>query len=100
MNPVPMKLVTIIAEAVLEEQLLRELRELGARGYTLTEAEGEGTRGVHASDWEGKNLKIELLVGAEVADRIIDFVAERYFRHYAVVAYTYDVQVVRGEKYR
>lgn len=100
MRTVPLKLITVIAEAVLEDHLLREFRKLGARGYSLSEVRGEGTRGVHAIDWEGRNLKIEMLVSAEVADRILEHVADTYFEHYAVVAYVQDVEVVRGEKYR
>ena len=99
MRTVPLKEVTIIAEALLEDRLLREIRELGAHGYTVGEARGEGSRGVRASEWEGKNVRIETLVSAEVADRILQHVTENYFDHYAVVAYLSDVQVVRGEKY-
>jgi nitrogen regulatory protein P-II 2 len=99
MKTVPLKLLTVIAEAVLEDHLIRELRGLGARGYSRSEVSGEGTRGVHASDWEGRNVKIEMLVGPEVADRILEHVAGSYFEHYAVVAYVQDVQVVRREKY-
>ena len=99
MKTVPLKLLTVIAEAVLEDHLLREVRALGARGYSRSEVSGEGTRGVHASDWEGRNVKIEMLVGPEVADRILEHVAGSYFEHYAVVAYVQVVLVVRGEKY-
>jgi nitrogen regulatory protein P-II 2 len=99
MNTSRLKKVTIIAEAVLEDRLLREVRELGSRGYTLTEVRGEGSRGVRASEWEGKNVQIEVLVGEAVADAILDHLAEHYFEHYAVVAYVVDVAVVRGERY-
>ncbi len=99
MRTVPLKRVTIIAEAVLEERLLADLRELGARGYTITEARGEGTRGVRASEWEGKSVKLETLVSAEVAERLLERLAERYFEHYAVVSYVETVEVVRGSKY-
>jgi len=94
-----LKLVTIIAEAVLEDRLLRELRGLGARGYTIGEVRGEGTRGIHASDWEGPSLRIETLVGPDVAAKILAHLAARYFADYAVVAYAADVEVVRGAKY-
>lgn len=96
----PMKLVTIVAEAVLEERLLTEVRELGASGYTLTRVQGEGSRGVRAGDFEGRNLKIETLVSPAVAESILDHLARRYFPHYAVVAYAATVEVVRGEKYQ
>jgi nitrogen regulatory protein PII len=99
MNTTKLRKVTIISEAVLEDRLLREVRELGSRGYTLTAVSGEGSRGVRASEWEGKNVQIEVLVSAEVADRLLDHLAANYFEHYAVVAYVVEVEVVRGERY-
>jgi len=60
---------------------------------------GEGSRGVRASEWEGKNIQLELLVSSDVADRILDHLAAEYFEHYAVVAYVSVVEVVRGDRY-
>ena len=99
MKLVPLKLVTIVAEALLEDRLLRELKVCGARGYTISAVRGEGSRGVRASEWEGQNLKIETLVSADVAERILARLAEAYFTDYAVVAYLENVEVVRGDKY-
>jgi nitrogen regulatory protein P-II 2 len=96
---VPLKLVTIIAEGLLRDRLIQELRDMGATGYTLTEVKGEGSRGVRASDFAGRNVRMELIVPAQLADRILDHLAEHYFPHYAVVVYTSDVDVVRGDKY-
>jgi nitrogen regulatory protein P-II 2 len=99
MNTVPLKSVTIVAEAVLEDRLLRQIHELGARGHTLSEVRGEGSRGVRASEWVGKNIKVQTIVSAEVADRILSLLAAEYFPHYAVIAYVETVEVVRGDKY-
>jgi nitrogen regulatory protein PII len=96
---VTLKRVTVIAEAVLEERLIRELKELGAKGYTVSQVRGEGSRGVRASDFEGQNIRLESIVSPEVAERILAQLAERYFTHYAVIAYVDTVEVVRGEKY-
>jgi len=98
MQPITLKLVTIIAEAVLESHLIREIQELGARGHTVTAVHGEGSRAVRTGVGEG-NVKIETVVGHETAERILRHVADSYFEHYAVVAYVSDVQVVRGDKY-
>jgi nitrogen regulatory protein P-II 2 len=94
-----LKLVTVIAERILEERLLRELRQLGARGYTVGEARGEGTRGLHTMDWEGQNVRIETLVSPEVAERIMVHVASHYFADYAVIVYAVDAEVLRSDKY-
>lgn len=99
MNTVALKKVTVVAEALLEPRLTRELRQLGATGYTISDVRGEGSRGVRASEWEGDNVKVETLVGARTADRILAHVASAYFEHYAVIAWVTDVQVVRGDKY-
>ena len=96
---VQLKRVTIIAEALLEDRLIRDISGLGAKGFTITEARGRGSRGVRASEWEGKNLKLESIVSNEVAVQILERLKARYFEHYAVIAYLENVEVVRGEKY-
>lgn len=93
------KLVTIVAEAVLEARLIREIKELGARGFTRSEVRGEGSRGRRVSDVEGANVRLECLVSDETAERITSALADHYFENYAVVAFVEDVAVVRGEKY-
>lgn len=99
MDTITLKKITIVAEAVLEERLIREMRQLGARGYTLSEVRGDGSRGVRASEWEGKNIQLEILASAETADRVLTHISERYFAHYAVVVWLTDVQVIRGNRY-
>lgn len=99
MHTVQIKRVTIIAKALLESRLVHDIKQAGARGYTITEARGEGTRGVRASEWEGQNIRLETLVSEAVADRILAHLAEHYFAHFAVVAFTDTVAVVRGERY-
>ncbi|MDX2003947.1 MAG: transcriptional regulator [Meiothermus sp.] len=96
---VSLKLVTIIAEGFLEDKLIREVRRLGAKGYTVTPARGEGSRGVRASEWEGGNIRLECIVSPEVAEKIVKRLAEVYFTNFAVIAYLESVEVVRGDKY-
>lgn len=93
------KLVTIIAESVLEDGLLKEIRKAGATGFTRSEVRGEGSRGRRVGDVEGANVRLECLVSAETADRIATVVSERYFENYAIVVFVEDVAVVRGDKY-
>lgn len=99
MPTVMLRKVTIVAEALLEDRLLRELRALGTRGFTIGEVRGEGSRGIRAVDWEGRNVRIETIVGPAVADRILEHVSANYFEDYAVIAWVDDVGVVRGDKY-
>lgn len=91
--------VTIVAEALLEDRIVRELRGIGARGFTIADVRGQGSRGVRAGDWEGRNVRIETIASAELADAILDHVAAHFFDTFAVIAWVDDVEVVRGDKY-
>jgi nitrogen regulatory protein P-II 2 len=96
---VHLRLVTIVAERVLRNRLVDEIGALGARGFTIAEVTGEGSRGVRASEWEGSNVRIETIVPTDVADRIVERVSSLYFDYHAVIIYVQDVDVVRGDKY-
>ncbi|MEM8531670.1 MAG: transcriptional regulator [Chloroflexota bacterium] len=100
MHTTSIKLVTIIAEGVLESRLLDEIKGLGARGYTVSEVRGRGTRGITAGFWEGHQIKIELLVNADVAEQVLQHLESHYFVDYAVIAYMQSVEVVRKDKYQ
>lgn len=91
--------VTIIAERLLREGLLEILRNEGATGHTITACEGEGSRGVNASDWEGRNIHIETIVSASTADRIMKSVGDKYMENYAVIVYLSEVTVLRRGKF-
>ena len=99
MNTVPYRLVTIVAERIVRDALVEAVYALGATGHTLTDVSGEGSRGVHASSWEGASVKIEAIVPPDVADRIAAHVAATYFAHHSVIVYLQDVLVLRGGKY-
>lgn len=93
------KLLTVVAEAVLEESLVATLGRMGVSGWTITDARGRGSRGRRSGEIPGANVRIETLVGAETAALILDALAERFFADYAIVAWITDVDVVRGDKY-
>jgi nitrogen regulatory protein P-II 2 len=94
------QLVTIIAEGLLRDRLIDDLTRLGARGYTIQgEVHGHGTRGVTERFWHGSQIRIESLVSAATADKLLHHLQEAYFADYSVVAYATDVRVMRPEKY-
>lgn len=99
MKTVPLCMVTIIAEVAIKERILGDIRRLGAHGYTLTDAEGEGSRGRRVGELLGANFRLESIVSPEVADRILQLLTEDYFNSYAIIAYLSTVSVVRGDKY-
>jgi nitrogen regulatory protein P-II 2 len=94
-----LKLLTIVAESVLEDRIVRDLHAAGATGHTVTTAHGSGSRGVRAGSVGGGNVRIETVLRPDLADQFLENMAERYFQHYAVIAWTSDVAVLRGDKF-
>jgi nitrogen regulatory protein P-II 2 len=99
MQTVSLKLLTIIAEDELESRLVRDLKELGTRGYTVAKVRGEGAHGLRGSEWEGENVRIETLVDPTLAERIAEHIAARYFERFAVIVYLTPAEVLRGGKF-
>lgn len=87
--------LTLVVERVLEDRILRELRELRAPGWTVVEVHGEGRSGVRASEFEGKSLKFESICNADTAERILRRMSERYLGRYSAIAYAEEVRVLR-----
>lgn len=94
------KLVTIVCEAELENDLVRDLQGLEAKGYTITDARGRGARGVRDASWTaGANIRVEVLCDERIAAAIVKHLAQRYYAHYAMVMFVSDVAVLRPEKF-
>lgn len=93
------RLVTVIAEAVLEERLMADLRRWGVGGLTLVRAEGDPF-GSRVGDVAGAFLRVECVVSTEVAERVLSGLSAGYLERFKVVAYDHAVRVVRGTKYR
>ncbi len=99
MKTVSLKLLTIIADEALQRWLIEDIKKLGAKGYTLEKAYGEGDSGGRISQWEGENIRLEMLVSTETAEKILDKISRDYFDKYSIIAYLCDAQVLRGEKF-
>ncbi|MCA8985854.1 MAG: transcriptional regulator [Planctomycetaceae bacterium] len=99
MKTVPLCMLTIIAESILKERLIHDLRQAGAKGFTITDAEGEGARQRRVGEILGENIRLETIVSPEVADRLLQIISAEYFDRYAIIAYLSTVSVIRGEKY-
>ena len=94
------KLLTVVTEASLERRLIEDLRELGARGYTITDARGQGHRGKRTQDWEHSgNIRLEVICDSAIAERLVAHLRERYYDHYAMILYLLDVEVLRPQKF-
>lgn len=94
------KLITIVTEAILEVELCEQLEELGATGYTVTNARGSGHRGIRDAGWSSSsNVRIEVVCNEEVAHRIVRHLRDNYYNDYAMILFESDVRVLRPEKF-
>jgi len=107
-DPMPdtrFKLVVILAEPEIADRIVADVKTLGARGYSRYEGFSEWRRGRGPDDapgphdWEGTHVRIETVVRAELAQTLLDHLASRYFRHYAVFAYVVEAAIARRDKY-
>lgn len=90
----PMTLLTIITETVLEDILLDEIVDLGAVGYTVTDARGRGTHGTRAGRWtQGGNIRIDVVGNAALCKRIVDHLQAAYEKNYGLLMYTTPVDL-------
>ncbi len=96
----PKTLLVIVAEAVLEKNLVRDVRELGAQGWTLSEVHGAAREGVRDGAWEAdRTIEMKVICDAIVADAIAEHVMAAYAANYSVAMYFSQVSVLRPERY-
>jgi nitrogen regulatory protein PII len=90
-----LKLVTVIATSELEDRLMAALRKAGASGYTISGvSEGGGSHGPrHRGMFDTGNVRIEMLVSAEVARKMLEVIVAGY-PGMSVVAFAQDVEAV------
>ena len=93
-------LLTIITEAVLEDDVIKHLKDLGAHGYTVFDARGKGGQELLAGDRvEVPNIQIQVICNADVADAVQSAFQDKYFENYAMVIYRSVVEVIRSDKF-
>mgnify|MGYP001034114240 CR=1 FL=1 len=94
------KLLTVITEAALEHAIQRDLKTLGARGYTISNARGEGSRGARTGSWEASgNIRIEVVGSEATVRRIAEHLQLRYYDNYAMIIWLGNVEVLRPGKF-
>ena len=92
--------LVIVAEALLEKILVREARERGAQGWTVTEVHGGAREGVREGRWEAdRTVEIRLICEPDVADTIAEHVLKTHAPHYSISVHFAEVWVLRPERF-
>lgn len=99
MDTTQRQIVTVIAEAAVEQRLIDDVKRLGAKGYSVGHVRGEGTTGRLLQDLNGPSVRLETIVTEAVADAILAHLAEHYFGRFAVVAWVSPARVLRSERF-
>jgi len=99
MNTTLRQLITIVAESVIEQKLIDDIKHCGAKGYSLSHVRGEGITGHRSLDLNGPSIRLESVVTDKVAEAILEMLAAKYFGTYAVVAWITPVQVARPDRF-
>lgn len=92
--------LVIITEKLLLKKIAKIIDEAGAPGYTVVATGGKGSRGVRSSGQPSvgdtfTNIKFEVLTpNREMAVKISDEVAAKFFDDYSGIAYLCDVMEV------
>ena len=92
------KLIVVVVEAALEQRLSKDVVAKGAKGFTITHANGVGPRNQRAGDLEGGNIRLETVVPEEISNNILELLKTSYFPHYACSSVS-DVQILREDRY-
>ncbi|MGO9833024.1 MAG: P-II family nitrogen regulator [Polyangiaceae bacterium] len=88
------RLVTVIAAFELQERLVKDLRALGVKGYTLGKADGRGMHGHRMAGLaDAPNMRLEMLVDRALAERVLERVVSKYADQ-PIMGYAHDVEAV------
>ena len=88
-------LLTIITETALKDSVVKLLEREGVTGYTLSQAQGDGSHGRRMGDIPGYNTNIEIktIVSSEISDTILTVLKEHKGTH-ALIAYRHTVEAL------
>lgn len=92
-------LVTVVAVFEIEERLVRDLRALGVRGYTVGKVDGYGLHGHRMAGLvDAPNMRIEMLVSSALAGRVLERIESKYVDQ-PIMAYVHGVQAIPHEHF-
>lgn len=99
------KKIVIITEKTIAEEVTGIIEDCGSTGYTITPADGKGSRGVRSSDRVANdtsaNVRIEAIVSSTAqADEIAHKVSDKFFDNYSGIMYAMDVEILRPQKFQ
>jgi nitrogen regulatory protein PII len=96
-SPESAVLVGIIGESVLQDRIIKLLKDVGVTGYTLSQVQGAGSHGTRQGDLVGYNTNFEIktIVSAELSEAIFNGLVQYQVNH-ALIAFRQNVDAISG----
>lgn len=86
--------ITVVTHNRLEETLVNQFAQLGAKGYTAMDCRGRGEHELLQDVFAGATrVRIEVVVQPDVAEKILDYLAEPQFAHQPIMVTVETLQV-------
>jgi hypothetical protein len=104
----PKTLLVVLAEAIIERQLIKDALRAGALGYTAHDVRGASIertpvgqeRNFRDGDWEAdRTIEIKFVCPQAVAHELAKKFVDTYGKNYALSLYMAEVQVLRPDKF-
>ena len=93
------RLIAII-DVSLQEIVLGEFMELGARGYNCVRCSGKGENEPMEDPLTGESLvRIEVVTNSETANSLMAYLHSPRFKKYAVTVFKHTVDVVATDRF-
>lgn len=93
------KLLTITCEVLAQKNVFDILARHRVSGYTFYEVEGSGSKSLHGKGISDKNVKIEIVLGNDKLESIVEEITRTMFSDFAIILYVGDAGVIRSEKF-
>ncbi len=90
----PVRRLTVVADASLEEWLLDEFVNCGATGYTITPCTGAGRSRLASGLSQSDQVRIEVIAPSIVCTKILDFLRRDILAEHRITACVETVDVV------
>jgi hypothetical protein len=98
LNFTHMKVISITCEKSVATKAIELLQDNGALSIRTSVANVERCESFHSSvDLNESQLKLEVLVPPEALDSLITVLSKKFFKHYEVMFFISDAQVLRPD---
>lgn len=92
-------LVTVVGAFELEDRLVGDLQRLGVKGFTRGQVNGRGVHGPRMAGLsDAPNFRLEMLVKASLAQRILERIASKYGDQ-PILAFVHPVDAMPAEHF-